>query len=55
MLYFNCNTLHGAPITELFWVCLVVSRILGEGRCTCTNVLLVYEGEMGELVQPGGM
>ena len=24
-------------------------------RCTCTNVLLVCEGEVGELVQPGGM
>ena len=24
-------------------------------RCTCTNVLLVCEGEEGELVQPGGM
>ena len=31
MLFFNCNILHGAPITELFWVCLVVSQILGEG------------------------
>ena len=24
-------------------------------RCTCRNVLLVCEGEVGELVQPGGM
>ena len=24
-------------------------------RCTCTNVLLVYEREVGELVQPGGI
>ena len=24
-------------------------------RCTCTNVLLVCEGEVGQLVQPGGM
>ena len=24
-------------------------------RCICTNVLLVYEGEVGKLVQPGGM
>ena len=24
-------------------------------RCTCTNVLLVFEGEVGELVQPGGI
>ena len=24
-------------------------------RCTCTNVLLVREGEVGELVQSGSM
>ena len=39
--FFNCNILQGAPITELFWVCLVLSQILGE--------------EIGELVEPGGM
>ena len=29
--FFNCNILHCAPITELFWACLVVSQVLGEG------------------------
>ena len=29
--FFNCNILRGVPITELFWVCLVASQIVGEG------------------------
>ena len=50
----NSNILHGVPITELFWV-LLFCKSDSWRRCTCTNVLLVYEGEVGELVQPGGM
>ena len=53
MLFFNCNILHGALITDLFWVCLVVSQILGEGALV--QMFCWYEGEVGELVQPGGM
>ena len=55
MPFFNCNILQVA--------CLYYGALLGFlscksdswRRCTCTNVLLVYEGEVGELVQPGGM
>ena len=45
--------LHGAPITELFWVCLVVSQILAEGALV--QMFCWYEREVGELVQLGGM
>ena len=27
---FNCNVLQGASVTELFYVCLVVTQTLGE-------------------------
>ena len=30
-VFFICNILDGAPNMERFWVCLVVSQILGEG------------------------
>ena len=40
--FFNCNILQGAISDS--W-----------RRCTCTNVLLVCKGEVGELVQPAGM
>ena len=40
-------------ITELFWICPVVSQALGEGTHVQMS-LLVCEGEVGELVQPGG-
>ena len=50
---FNSNILHGAPITDLLG--LLSCKSDSWRRCTCSNVLLVYEGEVGELVQPGGM
>ena len=50
---FNSNILHGAPITDLLG--LLSCKSDSWRRCTCSNVLLVYEGEVGELLQPGGM
>ena len=48
MLFFNCNILYGAPITELFWALLGLLSCKSDSwrRCTCTNFLLVYEGEV---------
>ena len=50
---FNSNILHGAPITDLLG--LLSCKSDSWRRCTCSNVLLVYEGEVGELLQPGAM
>ena len=49
---FICNNLKGdlyidISIMGLFQICLGVSQTLGES-------LLLYEGEVEELVQPGG-
>ena len=51
MPVFICNILQGAWITKLIQVCQVVSQTLREG----TNVFLVCEGDLEELVQLGGM
>ena len=51
MPLFNCNILPGVSIREVLLSCKSDSW----RRYTCTNVLLVCEGEVGELVQPGGM
>ena len=40
-------------IVELFYICLGVIQTLGEGTLVQMS-LLVYKGEVGELVQPDG-
>ena len=55
---FICNILKGdlyidVSITELFYICIVVSQTLEKGTLG-QMPLLVCEGEVGELVQHGG-